>query len=133
MLEDCIQHVEEAEAGLSTSGMEETKERIWAEEETKKKSDRESKASAKGTGENQRLDAEREIWSFWKDLDKKEGKVQEGYKLKREEEDDSCREFENSDMKTKHSLEDVESDVMTEHEDALQVDRVEVLPEFVYF
>ena len=39
------------------------------------------------------------------------------------------KEFENSDMKTKHNLEDVESDVMTEHEDALQVDRVEVLPE----
>ena len=55
MLEDCLQHVEGA--GLSTRGMEETeeKERIWAEEETKKKSDRESKARAKGLIENQRL------------------------------------------------------------------------------
>ena len=57
MLEDFQQHVEEEEAGVSTRGMEETKEkeRIWAEEKTKKKYDRESKARAKGLIENQRL------------------------------------------------------------------------------
>ena len=77
------------------------------------------------SGENQKLGREREIWRFWKDLDKRDGKVHEGWRLVMQEKDGNCRELQNSDMKTDNNLEDVTSDIMTENEDVLLVDREE--------